>query len=209
MKKIRLIWIVTGLLGFTTIIHAQSGINIEGSQLFTKFKFYDSQSTPLSSEYSGIFTGAYGIGYGFIADNGIMFRTGIGMRKAGATMVYDDMNYSWNLQYANFKLGGGYMLKKDNISPYLNVSGYFAYLLRGFQTINNEDFNIKESDAIEVIDFGIYITPGVQFTLSDAISAFIEFSYIMGLKNLEVDEGQKSSNTAFGLSLGISFAFNK
>jgi len=207
MKKIKILWLLLGFISYVTTVNAQSSLTLEASQLYASFKFTDSQGSSLNSEYSGIFTGAYGVGYRFVTDGGLMLNAGVGMRKAGATLVYDEMNYMWDLQYANARLGIGYMLKIDRISPYLNVSGYYAYMLRGFQTINNEDFNIKDSELLNKTDYGIFIIPGVQFTLSDAVSTFLEFNYLMGLKNLEKDESQKATNFAYGLTLGLSFSF--
>src|SRR4030042_4752475 len=206
MKKITVIWILLGLIGSVTIVNAQSSLTVGASPLYASFKFTDSQGTSLNSEYSGIFTGAYGAGYRFVADFGLMVNVGAGMRKAGATMVYDEMNYTWDLQYAEGRLGIGYMLVRDMVSPYLSVSGYYGYLLRGFQTINNEDFNIRESESINASDYGIVVNPGLQITVSDAISTFFEFNYLMGLKNLEKDESQKSKNFAYGLTLGLAFS---
>src|SRR4030042_2135248 len=121
MKKIKIIWLLIGFISCVTAVNAQSGLTIEASQFLASFKFSDSQSTTLNGEYSGIFTGAYGLYYRYVADNGIMLHTGLGMRKAGATMIYDAMNYKWDLKYADLKLGGGYMLQKDKVSPYLTV----------------------------------------------------------------------------------------
>jgi len=209
MKKITIIWLLLGFTGFVTLVDAQSSLKVQASPLYASFKFFDSQDNKLNNEYSGTFTGAYGVGYRLVTEIGFMLNVDIGLRKAGATMVYDEMNYTWDLQYADGKLGVGYMLVKDIVSPYLNVSGYYGYLLRGFQTINNEEFNIKESESISTSDYGIAISPGIQITLSDAISTFFEFNYLMGLKNLEVDEGQKANNIAYGLTLGFSFYFVK
>src|SRR4030042_2170679 len=174
MKKIKIIWLLLGFISYAATVNAQSGLTVEASQLYASFKFTDAQGTKLNSEYSGIFTGAYSVSYRFISDGGFMLKVGAGMRKAGATMVYDEMNYTWNLQYADGRLGIGYMLKNDRVSPYLSVSGYYGYLLRGFQTINNEDFNIKESESINTSDYGIVVNPGLQITVSDAISTFFE-----------------------------------
>lgn len=209
MKKIKFIWLLLGFISYVTTVNAQSGLTIEASQLYASFKFTDSQGSKLNSEYSGILTGAYGAGCRFVTESGIMLRASLGMRKAGATMVYDEINYSWDIQYADVKLGGGYMLKKDRISPYLNVSGYYAYMLRGFQTINNENFNIKKSKSLNETDYGVFITPGVQIKLSDAVSSFVEFNYMMGLQNLEKEESQKATNLAYGLTLGLSFSITK
>lgn len=214
MKKIIIILLFLGFITFTPTVNAQSGITIEASQLYASFNFTDASGTNLNSEYSGIFTGAYNAGYRHVLENGIMFRGGIGMRKAGANMTYDNMNYNWNLQYADARLGLGYMYKSKrksagSISPYLNVSGYYSYLLNGFQTINNEIFDIKKSKSINDMDYGVLITPGVQIGLSDAFSSYVEFNYLMGLQNLEKDEGQITANYAYQLTLGFMFSFIK
>jgi len=209
MKKIKIICLLLGFISYAATVGAQSSLTMEASQLYASFKFTDSQGSELNTEYSGIFTGAYGVGYRFITESGIMLRGGLGMRKAGATLVYDDINYSWNLQYADAKLGVGYMLKKDRISPYLSVSGYYAYLLRGYQTINNEDFNMKTAESLNEMDYGVFITPGVHITLSDAVSSFLELNYMMGLQNIEKDEGQDATNLAYGVTLGLSFTITK
>jgi len=198
-----------GFMGYATTLNAQSCLIVQASPTFASFKFFDSQDTKLSSEYSGIFTGGYGVGYRMVTGGGFLLDITAGMRKAGATTVVDEMNYTWDLQYADGRLGVGYMLVKERFSPYISVSGYYGYLLRAFQTINNENFNIKESESINTSDYGIIISPGLQITLSNAISTFFEFNYRMGLANLEKDEGQKSSNIAYGLTFGLVFPFVK
>lgn len=207
MKRILIVIAFLGLISGMTTINAQSGLSLEASQLYTSFKFTDSQENTLNSEYSGIFTGAYGLGYRYILGNGLMVRASLGIRNAGATMVYDNTNYTWDLKYADFKLGGGYMLKKDRISPYLNVSGYYGFMLSGYQTINNEDFDIKKSESMQTTDYGVCITPGIEISFTGALSSFVELNYIMGLQNLEKDDAQKSTNIAYGLSVGLSFYF--
>lgn len=207
MKRILIVIAFLGLISGMTTINAQSGLSLEASQLYTSFKFTDSQENTLNSEYSGIFTGAYGLGYRYILGNGLMVRASLGIRNAGATMVYDNTNYTWDLKYADFKLGGGYMLKKDRISPYLNVSGYYGFMLSGYQTINNEDFDIKKSESMQTTDYGVCITPGIEISFTGTLSSFVELNYIMGLQNLEKDDAQKSTNIAYGLSVGLSFYF--
>jgi len=207
MKKIKIIWIILGFIGCVATANAQSSLTVEASPLYASFKFTDSDGNKLNSEYSGIFTGAYGVGYRLVTAGGFMVNVGAGMRKAGATMVYDEMNYTWDLQYASGKLGVGYMLVKDNVSPYLSVSGYYGYLVRGFQTINNEDFNIVKSESVNTSDYGILVSPGIQLSVSENLATFIEFNYLMGFANLEKDESQKSTNYAYGLTLGLSFSF--
>jgi hypothetical protein len=209
MKKNKIILILLAFMGFAASVNAQSALTIDASQLLGSFKFRDSQSNNLNSDYAGILTGASGIGYRYTTGNGIIIRTGLGLRNAGATMVYDNSNYSWDLRYADLKLGAGYIYKSDLVSPYLTLSGYFGYLLRGYQTLNNEDFDIINAESMKRTDYGILVTPGVQFSASETLGIYIEFSYLMGLANLETDPGQKSANVAYMLTAGLSFSFGK
>jgi hypothetical protein len=77
--------------------------------------------------------------------------------------------------------------------------------MRGTQVLNNEEFNITESEILNPLDMGIIFTPGCELKISDVISAYAEFSYLWGLKNIEMDEGQNTSNYGMGLTLGLSF----
>lgn len=209
MKKLKSLIILLLCTGFATNLNAQSGLTVEASQLFSTFKFSDSRGNDLSSDYSGIFTGAYNLGYRYVSASGLMVTGGLGMHNAGATLVYDAMNYTWDLKYAGGRLGMGYMLETSRVSPYLNVSGYYAYMLRGFQIINNEHFNITSLNVMSQMDYGIYISPGIQLRLSEAVSSYLEFNYLMGLANLEKDESQEAKNMAYGLTLGLSLSIVK
>lgn len=208
MKKIKLLLLIACFAACSNVANAQSGLTIEASQLYTSFNFTDSQGNNLSSEYSGIFTGSYGFGYSYLADFGLMVRTGIGMRNGGANLVYDDMNYSWRLKYADVKLGLGYNYEIDMVNPYFIAYGYYAYLLDGTQILNNEIFDITQSGTLSNMDYGVIFAPGVEFVFSDFAAAFLEFRYLWGLQNIEIDELQKTTNVAYGLTLGVSFMLN-
>lgn len=193
-----------GLFFTGNLVLAQSSLTIDASQAYTTFDFTNSEGTD-EDIYSGNYSGFYSVGYQY-AEN-IMVRANIGMRKAGATTVIDETNYSWNFQYADIKVGIGYMYGEDRFRPYLLVSPYYAFLLKANQTINNEDFDIKDLDVIEDNDYGIFISPGVQLTLSDFISAYTQFNYMRGLQNLEAgDSAQESHNIGYSLTLGLSFS---
>ena len=198
--------LLTCFMASVTVVNAQSAFTIDASQLYTSFKFTDTEGNLLNKEYSGIFTGSYGVGFRYTMDFGLIIRPGIGMRSGGASLVYDDMNYSWKLQYADAKLGVGYVYKLKRISPYFIASGYYAYLLRGTQVLNNEDYNITESGLLNKTDYGVIFTPGVELTISDYVSSYLELNYIWGICNLESDEGQNATNIAYGVTLGLSFS---
>lgn len=196
-------------IAVSTVVNAQSAFTIDASQLYTSFKFTDTEGNQLNNEYSGIYTGSYGIGYRYTMDFGLIIRPGVGMRSGGASLVYDDMNYSWKLQYADAKLGVGYVYKLKGINPYFIASGYYAYLLRGTQVLNNEDFNITQSGLLNRTDYGVVFNPGVEMIFSDYVSGYVELSYLMGLCNVETDEGQNATNYAYGATLGVSFTISQ
>ena len=74
MKKIKLVFLIVSMAVYAFTVNAQSGLTMEASQLYASFKYKDSQGTKLNNEYSGLFTGAYGIGYRYISDGGFIFR---------------------------------------------------------------------------------------------------------------------------------------
>jgi hypothetical protein len=210
MKKTIIISVISlfFVLGEARMGFAQSNVTIDASQVVSTFKFTDSTGTQDKS-YSPVYSGAYSLGYRYASEGGLLIRAGLGMRKAGATMVYDNINYTWNLQYADIKVGAGYIYNKASFQPYLSVSPYYAMLLKANQSLNNENFDIINSKSLQKNDYGVFITPGLQFKASDAISVYTEFNYMMGLRNLETDSGQKSYNRAYSFSLGVAFTITK
>lgn len=209
MKKIKLFLFLSLFVACLTTIHAQSGLVLEVSQLYTSFQFKDREGINHNKEYQGLYTGAYGIGYRYVNDIGLIIKPGIGMRNGGANLVYDDVNYSWRLQYADLKLGLGYMTRFETVNPYLLASGYYAFMLRGTQITHNENLNITESNLLSNIDYGLIFSPGVNIKLSDYISSYVELNYFKGLTNIEKDPGQKTKNFAYGLSVGVAISFSE
>lgn len=210
MKKIYTTFILSVWITIISMdVVAQSSVSFSASQLYTSFRFDNSMGDRMNSEYNGIFTGSYGVDYRYITNFDMIVKSGIAMRNAGSTLVYDDMNYSWKLQYADLDLGLGYIYRgMKTFQPYFVCAGYYGYMLRGTQTLNNEDFNIIEGEFLNRSDYGIIFSPGLEVKLSQNLSAFLEYSYQMGLANIEPEEGQKARNFATGISLGINFNFS-
>lgn len=199
--------LVVGLLGTSNSVSAQPGITVDASQLITNFKFTGSEGN-IDDSYKPIFAGAYTVGFSYELEFGMFFNIGAGMRKAGATMVYDAANYQWGLQYAHVKLGIGYGYDLGILKPYLGVSGYYGYLLKAQQTVNNEDFDILDSESVKKDDYGMYFSPGIKFSVSDAISVYTEYSYLMGLNNIETeDSGQEAKIISHVITFGLAFTF--
>jgi len=215
IKKIKIFALATVMFAGINItsLKAQSAIDVEASQMVTNFVFTNSLGEQQSSylvwkadnEYKPAYSGAYHLGYSYTLDMGMFFRAHTGMRKSGATMVYDDANYQWDLQYLQGRLGIGYGYSIGMVAPYLCVSGYYSHLLKANQVIDNQEFNIKKSGDIEKNDFGLYTSPGVRIDASDYMSVYLELSYLMGLQNIETSDAQESLNIANAFTVGVSF----
>lgn len=218
MKNKRILHLILVFVSVLILISntatAQSSITIDASQQMTNFVFVNNSGIQDNTYlvfgeeniYKPIYSGAYNIGYSYLFDFGLFLRANAGMRNAGATMVYDATNYQWNFQYIQGKLGVGYALKLGRFSPYLAASGYFGYLAKANQRINNEDFDIINEDVIAPYDYGVYLSPGLRIDASDYISVYSELSYLMGLGNIENStNGQEANNVAYLLTLGLSF----
>lgn len=186
---------------------AQSNVTFDAGQIFSTFKFIDNQGNQEKDLTSNI-TGCFSLGYHYLLNNGLFIRTNIGMRKAGASKMYNEMNVVWNIQYADANLGLGYMLNKWRVKPYFSASPYFAYMLRANQTIGPDNYDIKKNESIKTTDFGLSLSPGVKIALSNYIAFYAEYKYILGLQNLEKSD-QKSYNRGFSINLGISVTIVK
>ncbi|WMN11643.1 outer membrane beta-barrel protein [Marivirga salinae] len=185
---------------------AQSSITIDASQYISNFAFELSDGTQ-DSEYSPVYGGGYSLGYSYELDMGVFLNGGLGMRPGGATLVVDNTNYQWDLQYAQIRLGAGYAYDLGRIKPYIAVDGYYGLLLTANQRINNEDFDIIDSESIEKNDVGIYVSPGAKLAVSDAITVYAQYSYLLGLNNVETTtDGQNAKNRASVFTLGLSFS---
>lgn len=211
--NIKFIMLVIFVCVMSKDANAQHALSIDASQVISTFSFsetVDPTNFELfgTGEYNPLLSGAYSVGYRYDALLGFTARGSLGMRKAGASTVIDQTNYQWEFQYIELKAGAGYRLDfGEKLGVYATLSPYITYLLNANQRLDNEDFDIKKSGDINTIDYGVHFTPGVLFTVSEFISAYGEFSYMAGLKNLETGStDQKSYNIAYALTLGVAFA---
>ncbi len=208
MKKvIKLSLLGFGILLLNSAVKAQnqSNILIQASQNVTNFKFADSDGV-VDKGYKPNYSGSYALGYRYDLEMGISFGAKLGMRKAGATYVFDNTNYTWDINYFDTRLFAGYHYSLGKLSAGIAFEGYYGKMLKANQRLNNEDFDILNTGMLNKGDFGVFISPGVRYTISDYISAYLDVNYMMGLANLETDESQKSSNKLMGATLGLAFA---
>lgn len=199
--------ILLSILFFARYSIAQSNVSFDAGQVFSTYRFIDTLGN-IEKEFTNNITGCFSLGYQYSPDNGVFIRTNIGMRKGGASIIVDEINVTWNVQYIDANIGLGYMVDKWRLKPYFSISPYFGYMLRGNQTIGSDNYDIKKNESMKTTDLGVFISPGFKIALSNYISFYAEYKYILGLQNLE-NSNQKSFNRGFSINLGVSIAIIK
>ena len=189
-------------------ITGQSHLYLDAAQIFSTFKFSSDNSQNNSapgSGYSTIPSTAFGIGYEYADSNGLLILAGLGARKSGSTLVYNKTSYTWNLQYLDLRAGIGYQYNKWRIRPYAIISPFYATLLNARQTIGLNYYDIKSSNAIKNNDFGLFLSAGFNIPLTRLISIYLDYNYILGLRNIETTESQYLYNRGSAFKLGLLF----
>lgn len=189
-------------------ITAQSHLYLDAAQIFSTFKFSSDNTqnnTAPGSGYSTISSTAFGMGYKYVDSSGFLIIAGLGVRKAGSSLIYNKINYTWNLQYLDLKAGVGYQYNEWRIQPYISVSPFFATLLNARQTIGLNYYDIKTSNGIKNNDYGLFLTAGFNVPLSRFMSIYVDCNYILGLKNIETTESQYLYNRGSAFKLGLLF----
>lgn len=189
--------------------NAQSTVTFDAGQTFSKFKYSDSQGA--ISDFTNNISGCFSIGYSYIGQNGIIIRSNAGMRKGGASLVYNETNVDWSLQYADLNVGAGYSFNRWMVKPYVVVLPYVAYMLKGEQKIGDNTYNVIKNKTMSTLDYGVCFVPGVKVALTNTIAFYAEYKQILGLQNLEVasNNSQKTFNRGFSVNLGVAISFIK
>lgn len=196
-------------LSLIKISKAQSTFIVEAGSIYSSFKFYDSTGNKLKYEYPGKLSNLFLLGYNHIFSESIIIGLKLGVRGAGANYIEDVYNYSWELKYVDFRLYAGYIFNSGKVDPFINISGYYSYMVEGIQILNNEHYNIVKLSLLKKTDYGAIVASGVKLDFTDYLSGKLELNYIWGLKNIENNENQKTKNYGYGLSFGLLFFLNK
>ena len=191
-------------MGCVQSVFGQSSITSEASLNVTNFRFVDAAGMT-DEGYTSNITGGFAFGYRYTLDFGLYFHAKMGMRNGGATYVYDEENYSWDLLYMDNRLGLGYEYFFDKWGLSVAMDGYLGYLFKANQRINNENYDIKQSGSLNPIDGGMVFALGGSYALNDLISIHLHLNYLLGLTNIETDNAQTTNNRMYGATLGLQF----
>lgn len=185
----------------------QPTVTFDAGQTFSTYKYTDSAGS--ITDFTNNITGSYNLGYQHITNSGLFVRTGIGMRKGGASLLYNGIQVDWVTQYADAQLGVGYIYNAWRVKPYISATGYYAIMLKGIQSLGQTQYDILQNKTMSPSDYGVFIMPGVKVALTNSVSIFAEYKHILGLQNLELTSGQKSYNRGYSVNLGVAIAFIK
>ena len=185
-------------------VFGQSSISIEYAQNFTSFRYVDQTGTK-SDNMQYNFSDGLNIGYRYLIENGVFFSGSFGLRQGGASYVYDDFNYRWDLNYAESRLGLGYMYNLGDVSVHISTQGYAGYLYKAEQRLHQLTRNILTEGSMKEWDFGLFFTPGIAYDINDKVQVKLNANYMLGLYNIETDVDQSTKNSLIGSAIGFNF----
>lgn len=178
-------------------------LTFDVGQVFSTYRFFDDQDNK-EKELTNIGATGFSLGYHHPLQKGLFVRGNIGMRKGGASMIYEGLDVNWTVQYVDVSIGLGYIYTKKRLKPYFSLSPYFGYMQKGTQTIGADNYDIKKEKSMKTTDFGVFFSPGLKMDLSGSIACYAEYRYILGLQNIETSAEEKLFNRGFSISLGVA-----
>jgi hypothetical protein len=193
------------------ILVAQDKVSLNFAQVFSGFKFIDSQGKKdelMTSEIKY----SYALNYETDFNSGFYIKPEIGYKNLGAKSIVNNTKLEWNLHYIDVNFGGGYMIKAFRLKPYLGAAFYYAYMYKGDQTVGSESFDLISSQALSTSDYGINLNLGLRYDFSEALGVFFEYQNNIGLCQLDqnLNGGNKELyNRASSIHFGLAFSIIK
>ena len=184
-------------------VNAQDNFSLHFAQTYAKFKFVDSDGNSDENLTSDI-KYSYGLNYSKVFAQGIFIRPELGYKNLGATSILNNQKLDWSLHYVDVNAGGGYIINKYKLKPYLGAAFYFSYLYKANQTTGSYYYDIKANEDIKGIDYGFNVYLGAIYGFTDIASVFFELRNSTGLCQLEPNtEGQ--SQELYNRALSFHF----
>lgn len=195
------------MLAITASVSAQDNFSVQFAQNYTRFSFKNSLGEK-DTEIQSDIRYSYGVNYSKILGPGILLRPEIGYKNWGANSVLNGQKLSWNLHYADFNLGVGYIYDKIKIKPYAGAAFYVSYLYKADQMIVNNYYNMLADKTIKSSDYGAGAFLGAQYAFTDLAGFSMELRQNFGLNQLEPNNAtakQTLYNRAFSIHFGLMF----
>ena len=196
-------------VSFSFCANAQDKINLDFAQVFSGFKFKDSQGNK-DAYLSTDIKFSYGLSYIKTFKNGLYIKPELRYKNMGANSSVDNTKIQWDLNYIDFNLGGGYVFNKYRLKPFIGAAFYYAYMFKGSQSVGSDSYDLIKNKALSTTDYGVNINLGLRYDFSENAGVFFEYRNSTGLCQLDknIDGGSKelynkSSSFHFGLAFSI------
>ncbi len=199
--------LTVSVLFITCNSFAQDYLSIVLSKSYSNFNFTNSQGVK-DNTIKAVLNNAYALNYQKAFDNNFFVRGELGYKQMGAYSVFNSQEISWNLNYADLNLGGGYALQISKVKAYLGASLYGAYLSSANQTIGADFYDIKKNNSIKKNDCGINAFIGASYSITNVTSIFVECAKSNGLYQLDQGSNQRLFNKAVFFKLGFTIQLN-
>ncbi|MFZ4413648.1 MAG: outer membrane beta-barrel protein [Bacteroidales bacterium] len=209
MRKILLLFLLTVISIFT--IQAQDKIGFSFGQVFSGFKFKDSQGNQ-DANLSSKINFACLIHYQKEFKSGIFIKPEISFNNLGAKSSFNHTNLDWDMHYLAINLNAGYIYNKYRFKPYTGIGFYYGYLYNANQLIGSDTYDLLETKAISASDMGLNLSLGVRYDYNYNSAVFLELRNSIGLKQLDnnLNGGSKELYNRFStIQFGIIFNLNR
>src|ERR1035437_1440149 len=127
---------------------SQSFVSVNYTQIYSNLVFTDADGKK-NDNLRADFKSAYAINYQKYFEKGLFIRAELGYKAFGAVSNFGTEKLSWDLNYIDANIGGGYMYKKYKVRPYIGASFYGAYLIRATQMIGADYYDMLKNKAIK------------------------------------------------------------
>ena len=182
-----------------------------GGQAFYTFLYRDETPENLMNfQMKPGFT--YGVRYWSVWNWKNYLRYDLNVFQAGSRAIYAGNIVQWNLNYLS--LGASYLRKiidrerrnsfSIGVGPNLNIS----YLLRGIQTVNKLNYNLKETNAFKNWNFHTGVVVNARYFTTRSVHFSLEYRFDCSIGQIEGEDanlGQRTRNIGHIFTAGVGF----
>ena len=193
------------------LLSAQDKVNLNFAQVFSGFKFKDSNGFK-DETLSKDIRYSYAVNYEKVFGIGIYVKPELGYKNFGAKSDFDNTDIVWNFHYLDVNVGVGYIFKPFRLKPYGGMALYYSYMYKGDQKVGAAVYDILAMKTISTYDYGFCVDLGVRYDFSENSGVFFEYRNTVGLHQMDknLDGGSRELyNRASSVRFGLSFSVIK
>lgn len=206
MKKLFLLLLTTcSMQSF-----AQNHLHVKSGRTFSTFLFRNSEDAK-DETLKHVSNPFLGVSYDVNLGKYHVIRTEAGYRQSGARAELNNQKVSWTLNYMDLNVAYLFkVLDLEKVKLYQGVSPAVAFMTGGEQFIGTNYFDLKETESIKTLDYGINFLLNAKIKIIENVYLTLEYRYGMGLRQIEANStgsSQVSRNRYHGAITGIAIPF--